>query len=132
MLKCGEIEIANNLLGSNFVLEGTVIKGAQLGRTIGFPTANIEYPTGIVELPYGVYSAKVGNYRGVINWGLKPTVHNTLTPILEIHILDFSGDLYNQNLKIEVLKFIRKERKFENLEELKAQINKDVKKCLES
>ena len=65
-----------------------------------------------------------------MNWGLKPTVNNVLTPVVETHILDFSGDLYGENLEIEVLRRIRDEKKFNSLDELKAQIKKDIEKCL--
>lgn len=65
-----------------------------------------------------------------MNWGMKPTVNNTLTPVAETHILDFEGDLYGQNLRIEVLNRIRSEVKFKNLDELKAQIKKDIEACL--
>ena len=77
LLKEGNILLANRLLGTNFMLEGTVIRGAQLGRTIGFPTANIKYTPEIVQIPFGVYSARVNNRPAVLNWGMKPTVHNT-------------------------------------------------------
>ena len=128
----GEILDANELLGSNFVISGVVKKGAQIGRTIGFPTANIDYPEKIVKIPYGVYSVKIGDRRGIMNWGMKPTVHNTLTPVAETHIWDFEGDLYGQNLRIEVLNRIRSEVKFKNLDELKTQIKKDIEACLKS
>lgn len=126
----GEISDATELLGSNFVISGVVKKGAQIGRTIGFPTANIDYPEKIVKIPYGVYSVKICDRRGIMNWGMKPTVNNTLTPVAETHILDFEGDLYGQNLRIEVLNRIRNEVKFKNLDELKAQIKKDIEACL--
>ena len=126
----GEISDATELLGSNFVISGVVKKGAQIGRMIGFPTANIDYPEKIVKIPYGVYSVKIDDRRGIMNWGMKPTVNNTLTPVAETHILDFEGDLYGQNLRIEVLNRIRSEVKFKNLDELKAQIKKDIEACL--
>ena len=126
----GEISDATEMLGSNFVISGVVKKGAQIGRTIGFPTANIDYPEKIVKIPYGVYSVKIDDRRGIMNWGMKPTVNNTLTPVAETHILDFEGDLYGQNLRIEVLNRIRSEVKFKNLDELKAQIKKDIEACL--
>ena len=126
----GEISYATELLGSNFVISGVVKKGAQIGRTIGFPTANIDYPEKIVKIPYGVYSVKIDERRGIMNWGMKPTVNNTLTPVAETHILDFEGDLYGKNLRIEVLNRIRSEVKFKNLDELKAQIKKDIEACL--
>ena len=126
----GDIHLANELLGSNFVLSGVVKKGAQIGRTIGFPTANIDYPKNIVKIPYGVYYVKIGNKRGIMNWGMKPTVHNTLNPVAETHIFDFDGDLYGQNIKIELLNRIRGEIKFNNLDELQQQIKKDIDECL--
>ena len=129
----GNIETANNLLDSNFILEGTVIKGLQLGRKLGFPTANIKYPEKIVKIPFGVYKCEVfldKRYDAILNWGIKPTINKTKEPILEAHILDFDGDLYGKDIKIEVLDKIRNEQKFDNLEELKEQIKKDVEICL--
>ena len=131
-LKKGDINNANDFLGSNFILEGKVIKGQQIGRTIGFPTANINYPDDIVKIPYGVYCVKFGNYKGVMNYGIKPTIHNNNnSPIAEIHLINFEGDLYNKEICVEVLEKIREEKKFENKEELKGQIEKDIIKCLE-
>ena len=139
----GDIEKANSLLESNFILEGTVIHGAKIGRTIGFPTANISYPKEIVKIPFGVYSVNVeaGNnpspltplpqgakkMNAIMNWGMKPTVHNTIEPVVEVHILDFDGDLYGADIKINVIKQIRGEKKFGSLDELKTQIKEDIK-----
>lgn len=130
LLQEGQVEQANELLGSNFSISGMVIKGAQLGRTIGFPTANIKYPPNIVQLPHGVYAARVCGHVGVLNWGMKPTVHNIKEPIVEVHILDYEGDLYGKNIEIDILKKLRNEQKFANLEELKLQIKKDTEECL--
>lgn len=130
LLQEGQVEQANELLGSNFSISGMVIKGAQLGRTIGFPTANIKYPPHIVQLPHGVYAARVCGHVGVLNWGMKPTVHNIKEPIVEVHILDYEGDLYGKNIEIDILKKLRNEQKFANLEELKLQIKKDTEECL--
>lgn len=132
LLSKGDVEKANKLLGSNFALNGIVKHGAQLGREIGFPTANIDYPEEIIKLPYGVYSVKLDDNIGVMNWGVKPTVNKTLKPILETHIVEFSEDLYGKNLNIEVLRRIREEKKFNNLDELKEQIKKDIEECLKS
>lgn len=129
-LKEGKIEIANKLLGSNFSLEGEVIHGAEIGRTIGFPTANMNYPPEIVQLPYGVYAGLVRGRHAIINWGMKPTVHNTKEPVVEIHIINYEGNLYGKTIEVEFLKKIREEKKFNSLEELKAQINKDAEECL--
>lgn len=134
LLKTGDVENANIMLGRPFSLEGEVIHGAQIGRKIGFPTANIMYPEHIVKLPFGVYGGKLGgkynNHPAVINWGMKPTVNNTKEPVVEIHIPGFNGDLYGQNIEVEILKKIRDEKKFESLEELKTQIKKDTEECL--
>ena len=131
----GNMEKANYLLESSFILEGKVIHGAKLGRTIGFPTANIKYPNEIIKIPYGVYKTKVNInnniYTGIMNWGMKPTVKNTIEPVVEVHLLDFSDNLYNKNIRIEVLNQIRPEKKFANLDELKNQIKKDIEKCSE-
>ena len=134
-LGVGNIEKANFLLESNFILEGKVIHGAKLGRTIGFPTANINYPEKITQIPFGVYKTKVLINNeikdGIMNWGMKPTVNNTVEPVVETHLLEFSDILYDKNIRIEVLNQIRAEKKFTNLEELKNQIKKDIEKCLE-
>ena len=137
-LKNGNVQKANSLLESNFILEGTVIHGAKIGKTIGFPTANIDYPKEIVKIPFGVYKVvchigqlKTAELQGIMNWGIKPTVHNTVEPVAEIHILDFDGDLYGADIRAKVIKQIRGEKKFGSLEELKAQIKEDIKKCSE-
>ncbi len=135
-LSNGNISVANSLLESNFILEGIVEHGAKLGRTIGFPTANIRYPNDIVQIPYGVYASSV-YIRGVkktaiLNWGMKPTVHNTKEPVVEVHILDFSEDIYGMNISVEVLNRLRGEQKFNNIDELKNQIKKDIELCLMS
>ena len=131
LLKTGHIEEANMLLGSNFFVEGIVIKGAQIGQTIGFPTANIHYPEDIVQIPYGVYIGKSANHKIVLNWGLKPTVNNTKQPVLEAHFINFTDNLYGKKIKIELIKKIRDERKFSSIEELKEQIRKDITVCSE-
>ena len=131
LIQTGNIERANRLLGTNFFIENIVEEGAKIGRKIGFPTANINYPENIIELPYGVYSIKYNEYSGVLNWGMRPTVNNTIKPIAEAHILNFNENLYGKKVRLEVIKKIRDEKKFENLDELKAQIDKDIKKCLE-
>ncbi len=129
-LKEGNLHKANKLLGSNFILEGNVISGAQLGRTLGFPTANLEYPKEIVEIPYGAYAVKAGDKLGIMNYGIKPTVNQSYEPIIEVHILNFEGNLYGKNLKIEVIERIREEKKFDSTETLKEQLLKDKEVCL--
>ena len=130
-LKTGAIPIANSMLGRSFSIAGNVIEGKKIGRTIGFPTANIVYPNDIIQIPYGVYDVNVilddGTlHKGIANYGSSPTVEDGLLPKLETYILDFDGNLYGKNIRIEFLKMIRKEVKFDNLEELKTQIEIDI------
>ena len=129
-LKSGQIDLANRMLGSKFNISGTVAEGQKLGRTIGFPTINIDYPVNIVELLYGVYGVKVKVdnqvYDGIANFGTKPTVSENLKPILEVHLLDFDKDIYGYFVQIEFIKVIRPEKKFSSLTDLRNQIIVDI------
>ncbi len=139
-LEQGDLQRANLLLGRAYTLAGTVVTGKQLGRTIGFPTANIELPPEKFLPRQGVYAVRVligdNNTRvaGVMNIGDRPTVSGT-HPTVEVHLLDWSGDLYGKAIAVQLEKFIRPEQKFASLEELKAQIHADsdfAKAILES
>jgi len=129
ILKNCETEKAGNLLSEPYSVENIVTKGNQIGRTIGFPTANIQYPENTVKLPYGVYKVNVFDKPAILNWGIKPTLGEN-KEILEVHIPDFEGNLYGEKIKLEFIKKIRDEKKFNNLEELKSQIKKDTAECL--
>ena len=129
LLEKGNIEKANKLLVQPFEITSTVIKGMQLGRKLGYPTANMDYPDTIVKIPYGVYKVEALGKPAILNWGVKPTLDGKKEG-LEVHIINFDGDLYGQNLSIKILKKIRDERKFDNLEDLKIQIKKDTEECL--
>ncbi len=122
----GKIEKANSMLGYRFSTSGIVIEGNQIGRTIGFRTANLIYPDELIELPHGVYSVETNYGTGIANFGTRPTVNGKGT-LLEVHILDFDKDIYGQNLTVEFNKMIRAEKKFSSLNALKNQINKDIK-----
>jgi len=130
LLSNGEILKANEMLGYNYIIRGEVIKGDQIGRKLGFKTANLVYPPELIDLPFGVYSVLVKineqAYRGVANVGVRPTVSNTNQRVLEVHILDFDKDIYGEIISIEFLNMIRTEQKFNSLEELKIQIQKDI------
>ena len=128
LLTTGAIEKANQLLTRNFSIQSKVIEGKKIGRTIGFPTANMKYPNNIIKIPYGVYKVEVLDKIAVMNWGIKPTFNSE--EIIEVFIPSFEDNLYNRTLDIKILKKIRDEKKFNNLEELKAQISKDVAICL--
>lgn len=125
----GNIEIANELLGRNYSFYGLVKKGRQLGRTIGFPTANVHVEKNYKLIPSkGVYAVKVGlrnlSLQGIMNIGIRPTVQGKGVT-QEVHILDFDDDIYGETLVIEVVSFIREEQKFPELKELIDQIAKD-------
>ena len=129
-IQSGDLPTAQRLLGREFSLFGTVIAGNQLGRTIGFPTANIR-PENEQLPPNGVYAvtAELGNKRipGVANIGLRPTVQDAdKERLLEVHLFDFTSDLYGADLEVHFRHFIRPEQKFASLEALKAQIATDA------
>ena len=129
-LENGYLEKANKLLNRNWTIEGVVKKGRQVGKKIGFPTCNIDiYDYQLAKL--GVYAVKVlrknsNKYlKGIANLGYRPTF-NQKKLLLEVHLFNFSGNLYNKLLSVEFLKFIRKEKKFKNANQLKAQIKTDL------
>ena len=109
----GHVEKANQMLGQNFSIEGEVVKGNQIGRTIGFRTANLIYS---VDTNYG---------KGIANFGVRPTVNGS-NAVLEIHILNFHKDIYGETLRAEFNKMIRAEKKFPSLNALKNQISIDI------
>ena len=113
------------MLGQNFSIEGEVVKGNQIGRTIGFRTANLIYPPELIELPYGVYSVDTNYGKGIANFGVRPTVSGS-NAVLEIHILNFDKDIYGETLRAEFNKMIRAEKKFPSLNALKNQISIDI------
>ena len=131
-LRNGNICKANQLLGDPFVIKSNVVKGVQLGRKMGFPTANMNYPEDIVKLAYGVYKVEVLGQLAVLNWGVKPTVNNNSKECLEVHIPNFDNDLYGQILTLKILEKLRDEKKFSNIDDLKLQIKKDIEACLKS
>ena len=129
-LENGNLKKANKYLKRNWTIEGYVQKGRQLGKKIGFPTCNIDLGDYVIAKP-GVYAVKVLvnnklNYiKGVANLGYRPTF-NQKKILLEVHLFNFSGNLYNKYLSVEFLKFIREEKKFKNIEQLKKQIKIDL------
>lgn len=132
----GDVENANRGLGYRYTLKGKVVAGKQLGRTIGFPTANIQTESPNLLVPAeGVYAVNVRMpsgivRRGILNIGRRPTVDNdNAIPTVEVHILDFSGDLYGQPLAIEFLKRLRSEQRFPSLEALRKQLTIDAQQA---
>ncbi|MDC3120918.1 hypothetical protein OA414_01925 [Candidatus Pelagibacter sp.] len=130
LLEKGYLEKANKLLDRNWTILGKVQKGRQVGKKIGFPTCNIDIKDYVLPKP-GVYAVRVlrknnSKYlRGIANLGYRPTF-NQKKILLEVHLFNYSGNLYNKHLSVEFLKFIRKEKKFKNVNQLKSQIKKDL------
>ncbi len=126
----GEVSMANLLLGRGYCLQGTVVRGDQRGRQLGFPTANLQLPAEKYLPRDGVYSVWVHHPQhaqplaGVMNVGLRPTVSGVQRTV-EVHVLDWQGDLYGLCLAAELVSFLRPEQRFESLEALKAQIQQD-------
>ena len=129
----GEVELCNEYLGYNFSIDGNIVKGKSIGKKIGFPTANIRVEENYKIIPKnGVYfvSCKIKNIQkfGMMNIGFNPTFGNKKLTI-EVNIFDFNQDVYGENIKIEFIKFIRNEMKFQNIGELIKQIKIDRETC---
>ncbi|MDO3693730.1 bifunctional riboflavin kinase/FAD synthetase [Wenyingzhuangia sp. chi5] len=134
-LKSGDIQTANEFLTTPFFIHGTVVKGQQLGNTIGFPTANIEIPQVYKLTPKnGAYIIKATHkeniYYGMLNIGNRPTVSGK-NKTIEAHLFNFDSDIYGNDIKIEFLQFLREEQNFKSIEGLKEQLEKDKKDSLE-
>jgi riboflavin kinase/FMN adenylyltransferase len=131
LLEKGDLKKTNKLLGRNWIIEGMVQKGRQQGKKIGFPTCNIDIKDYVIAMP-GVYAVKVKQknsnkpLKAIANLGYRPTF-NQKKILLEVHIFNFSGNLYNKYLSVEFIKFIRKEKKFKNVDQLRKQIQSDLK-----
>ena len=130
-LEAGKVSVANAYLGYNYFINGEVIKGKGLGRTLEFPTANINIKESYKLIPAdGVYVVRStfenATINGMMNIGTNPTVDGK-TRSIEVNFFNFNKDIYGQSLRIEFLKWIRSEQKFENLDALKTQLNEDMK-----
>lgn len=128
-IEAGDMDTANAYLGYPYLLTGTIVKGQGLGRTMNYPTVNLKIEEDYKLIPKkGVYMVRCNQgeetFKGIMNIGYRPTVGGTGKTI-EIHLLDFSGDLYGQTIQVEVLKRLRDEEKFESVEALSKQIRTD-------
>lgn len=130
LLEAGNLEEAIRFMGHPHVLTGTVVSGRKLGRTIGVPTANLRLPEEVVQLPHGVYACKAfvdqQEYLAVTNIGNRPTVGGHHVTV-EAWLMDFQGDLYEQFVLLEFHQFLRPEQKFDSLEDLRAEIQKNAR-----
>ncbi len=130
MIRGGQLDLASQMLGRSYALCGTVLKGDQLGRKLGFPTANIDV-AGLVIPPQGVYAAHASENetirRAVVNIGYRPTIRSAAPELrVEAHVLDFQGDLYGKELELTFVAKLRNEQKFASVEALAEQIKRDV------
>lgn len=127
-LSCGEIEAANEGLGYNYFLEGKVVEGFQNGRKIDFPTANLQVDANKLLPCDGAYAVRVyvdgSSWQGMMNIGLQRFVENGKKTV-ETHIFDFDGDIYGKTMRVELVHYLRKEQKFDSLDLLRNQLEKD-------
>jgi riboflavin kinase/FMN adenylyltransferase len=137
LIKNGEIKEANHLMNRNFSISSRVVEGKKIARSLGFPTANLFASDKIINPKFGVYQSLTSiegddkKYLSITNYGIKPTINHTnainnLKPIYETHLLNFKQNLYHKKISIELIDFIRDEKKFSSVEELKNQIKRDI------
>ena len=132
-LKSGEIKSLNQILGHNFTIDGIVVEGKKIAGELGYKTANINHKINLIKPKFGVYKTRTfiedenKFYDSITNFGIKPTFDNSSSkPLFETHLLDFSKNLYHKKIRVEFLDFIRDEKKFSSVEELKNQIKFDI------
>ncbi len=136
LLAAGEFAGAEPLLGRPFVIDGKVEYGNQLGRTLGYPTANIHLQQRVSPV-HGIFAVRVGLGEGECSWpgvaslGVRPTVNQVSQPLLEVHLFDFDGDLYGQRMAVQFVAKLRDEQKFDGLEPLKTQMALDARQARE-
>ena len=127
-ISLGDVSTATRLLGEEFFLVGEVVKDRGVGRTIGFPTANVLYPESKYPLKTGVYHTRVlvdgKRYKGITNYGARPTFNNG-DIVTETHILSYTGDLYGKKIEIKFARWLREIERFNSADELILQLEKD-------
>ena len=130
ILETGNMDLVGRLLGYSYGICGIVEHGHKLGRTLGFPTMNIAWPKRKIIPPRGVYLCRAYmdgfGYNGIANVGVRPTVSNEEKVWLETFLFDYEADAYGKEVMVELIEFVRPEQKFENKEELKARVDKDI------
>jgi riboflavin kinase/FMN adenylyltransferase len=129
LIKSGDIKAANLMLGREYEISGDVICGKKLARSLGFPTANFLPKANLIKPKFGVYKINAvidgKSHSGILNFGIKPTFKGTI-PLYEAHIFDFNEDIYGKKITVQLQDFIREEIKFNSVEKLKEQIQKDL------
>ena len=131
LVLAGEVETATRLLGAPFQLRGTVVKGDRRGRALGFPTANIIPDEALVCPGHGIYAARTSHACAAVSIGVRPTFGTGRALLVEAYLLDWDGDLYDSELRIEFLARLRGERRFDSPEALIEQMRRDVERTRE-
>lgn len=132
LIYSGELEKAKYILGRNYQIEGKVIHGDKVGRTLGMPTANLDYNDFVLPKNGVYYSIVLIDdllYAGALSIGYNPTINYSKVKRAEVNILDFDEEIYDKTLKIQIVKYLRPELKFDSKESLVAQMEKDIKLC---
>ena len=131
----GKLDKVYNLLGRHYRVKGEVITGSKIGRTIGYPTANLRLSDKYYEVKNGVYCVKVFidniEYLGIANFGVNPTFNKIEEARFEVHIFNFNNDIYGKKITVEFIEFIREEKKFASMECFLTQMEKDCKYCID-
>jgi len=131
LVAAGEVDAAMHCLGAPFMVEGTVVEGDQRGRDLGFPTANIVPDDHLVVPGHGVYAAFANGRPAAVNVGVRPTFETGRGLLIESYLIDYDGDLYGRNLRVAFVSRLRGERRFPGVEDLIAQMHRDVAEARE-
>ena len=126
LVAAGEVDAAMRCLGAPFMVEGKVVEGDQRGRELGFPTANLVPDDRLVVPGHGVYAAFANGHPSAVNVGIRPTFETGRGLLIESFLIDFDADLYGQNLRVAFVSRLRGERRFPGVEDLIAQMHRDV------
>jgi riboflavin kinase/FMN adenylyltransferase len=129
LVAAGEVKEAAEFLGGPFLFEGEVVEGDRRGRTLGMPTANLVPDDAYVHPGHGVYAATANGHPAAVNVGVRPTFDTGRGLLVEAHLIDFEGDLYGQTLRIAFLDRLRGEKRFESVDALVEQMNRDVEQA---
>jgi riboflavin kinase/FMN adenylyltransferase len=131
LIAAGEVAVATRCLGAPFLLEGEVVEGDRRGRTLGFPTANLVPDDSLVVPGHGVYAGFANGTPAAINVGVRPMFETGRGLLVEPHLIDFDGDLYGRHMRVAFIERLRGERRFPSVEDLIAQMNRDVEEARE-
>jgi riboflavin kinase/FMN adenylyltransferase len=131
LIAAGEVDVAARCLGAPFLLEGKVVEGDRRGRTLGFPTANIVPDDALVVPGHGVYAGFANGHPAAINVGIRPMFQTGRELLIEPHLIEFEGDLYGRHLRVAFIERLRGERRFPSVEDLIAQMHRDVAEARE-